>query len=540
MNAQFKPVSHAQVTRARAAQTLLNRRNARKDSIAYAGFMEVPGRPVYVDPVTKEYDPDTELFHPVETGLAEHHILTLSCIKRTVSRRYGRALIMMPPGSAKTTYGSIVAPSHLMGERPGIRIGLGSYGDLLALKMGRRTRSMIQQPRYKSLFNTELTKDSRAGNQFTLTNGSEYMAASISGAFPGNRFEVLIADDPVKGRQEAKSELQRTTTWDEFRDNFMTRVVPGGAIILIMTHWDEEDPAGHILPDGWAGDSGVFIGKHDGLEWEVLCLQARCETTTDPLKRNIGDYLWPQWFDRQHWQQWENDAIAWNSLFQQRPRALEGAYFLLADMLRDGQPIDWPQRVDFVYAVIDSAMKDGKEHDGLAVKYFARCKSGINNNPPLTVLDWELLQIKGALLEDWLPTVFARLEELAELTNARLGVAGTWIEDKSSGTILIQQAKRHDGSDGKPPWVCFAIPQTLTAQGKKGKALNVSGHVAAGMVKWCRYAYEKVMKFKGVTKNHALSQVLKFTPETKDTDPDDCLDTFTYGVALSLGNIKGL
>jgi hypothetical protein len=52
---------------------------------------------------------------------------------------------------------------------------------------------------------------------------------------------------------------------------------------------------------------------------------------------------------------------------------------------------------------------------------------------PLLILDWDIVQIEGALLETWLPTVFRRLEELARLCGARHGPLGAWIEDKNSG-----------------------------------------------------------------------------------------------------------
>jgi hypothetical protein len=519
---------------------LLNRRRAKTSSIAYAGYVDVPGRPL-------SDDPETELFAPVETNLAQHHKLILEAMERTTTRRYGRLLMMLPPGSAKTTYASIVFPSHYMGKFPGSRLALGSYGSDISLKMGRKTRSIIRQRRYKAIFGTELSQDSRAGNQFSLTNGSEYMADSLGGQFPGNRFDGAIADDPLKGRLEANSELIRNNTWDEFKDNFVTRIVPGGWLVVIMTHWAEEDPAGRILPENWSGDSGFVKGRHDGLDWEVLCIQAKCETTTDPLGRQIGEYLWPEWFDAQHWQQFERDARGWNSLFQQRPRPIEGAFFHEVDLLVrtellgvDGQPlcipIDMPQKVDCVYAVIDSAVKTGRAHDGLAVTFFAL---SIHNplNPPLAICDWDYTQIQGASLHVWLPSVFIRLEELAKQTGAFQGSKGAFIEDKVSGTILLQQAAQQP--DWHPDWIATPIDSKLTMLGKKERALNISGHVAAGKVKWVRQAYERVVTFKNSTKNHLRSQVLNVSMESKDTDADDCLDTFSYGCAIGLGNAEG-
>jgi len=61
-------------------------------------------------------------------------------------------------------------------------------------------------------------------------------------------------------------------------------------------------------------------------------------------------------------------------------------------------------------------------------------------NHPLMILDWDIAQIEGAFLDTWLLTVFARLEELSRQCRARFGSIGAMIEDKNSGTILLQQS----------------------------------------------------------------------------------------------------
>lgn len=485
------------------------------------------------------------MFAPVETNLAVHHILMLAAMERISGRRYGRGMFFMPPGSAKTTYASVVYPSHYMGKRPRSRLGVISYGQDLAKKMGRRTRAICRQPRYNAIFNTTISPDSHAGDLFSLTNGSEYMASGWSG-ITGNRFDGAIVDDPVSGRASAESEPDRESTWNAYTDDLLYRLVPGGWLVIIMTRWHQEDIAGRILPEDWQGDSGMFECR-DGRQWEVLNLQAKCETTTDPLGRKIGEYLWPEWFDQSHWVPFERIPRSWNSQCQGRPRAVEGAFFHENDLLvrtdivgADGQPIyvpiETPTRVDFVYAVIDSAMKTGRAHDGLAVTFFAR--SILNTaNPPLAICDWDYTQIQGAFLNKWLPSVFTRLEALARQCQAFKGSAGAFIEDKVSGTILLQQSTQQP--DWNPDWVTHAIDSKLTMLGKKERALNVSGHVAAGEVKMTRQAYERVVTFKNSTKNHMLSQVLNMSMESKDTDPDDLLDCFSYSIAIGLGNSDG-
>ena len=116
------------------------------------------------------------------------------------------------------------------------------------------------------------------------------------------------------------------------------------------------------------------------------------------------------------------------------------AFFALPNMMQEnGEPFEYPTLCDSVFAVIDSAAKTGKENDGTAVTFFAYNELG--NTRPLLVLDYDIMQIEGYLLEKWLPGVFMRLAQLVEETGARLGSTGVWIEDKSTGMVLLQYGK---------------------------------------------------------------------------------------------------
>jgi hypothetical protein len=149
------------------------------------------------------------------------------------------------------------------------------------------------------------------------------------------------------------------------------------------------------------------------------------------------------------------------------------------------------------------------------------------------ILDWDVAQIEGALLETWLPSIFKRLEELAQQCRARFGSVGAHIEDKNSGTILLQQSLRRE-------MPAHAIDSKLTAMGKDERALSVSGYVYRGEVKYTDHAYNKVTGHKGRTKNHLVDQIENFRMGDKDNKrEDDLLDTFCYGIALSLGDAKG-
>jgi phage terminase large subunit-like protein len=204
--------------------------------------------------------------------------------------------------------------------------------------------------------------------------------------------------------------------------------------------------------------------------------------------------------------------------------------FELDKFLVEGQPVDYPTKCDAVFATIDTAVKDGKEHDGTAVTFWAISQHvGI----PLIVLDWDITQIEGAFLEDWLPTVFTRLEQLAVMCGARRGSIGAFIEDKASGSILIQQAQRRG-------WPVTPLDMALTNAGKDGRALSVSGYAYQGLCKISAHAYDKQVAFKDRSRNHFLSQVFDFRiGAPNDRGEDDLADTFMYGLSIAFGDSEG-
>jgi hypothetical protein len=208
------------------------------------------------------------------------------------------------------------------------------------------------------------------------------------------------------------------------------------------------------------------------------------------------------------------------------------SFFSLDKLLIEGQPAPYPTHCDAVVAVIDSAAKTGKLNDGTAVAWAAYTRSPIGG-PNLVILDWDLQQIEGALLETWLPGVLRIGEELAAKCGARHGSIGAFIEDKSSGTILLQQAQRRNLS-------VRAIDSKLTQMGKSERALSVSGYVHQNRVKFSDVAYNRTVTYKEITRNHMLSQVTGFRMGQKDDHAqDDCLDVACYLIAVTLGDSGG-
>ena len=117
------------MTPAQAAAVLLERRTARRDLQTFAGRVPVPGSPLQ--------DADENAPIPlIESAQAEHHRLILREMQRCMQTPHGRLMIMAPPGSAKSTYATVVAPSWYLGIQPGRRVILATYGDDLARRQG--------------------------------------------------------------------------------------------------------------------------------------------------------------------------------------------------------------------------------------------------------------------------------------------------------------------------------------------------------------------------------------------------------------------
>ncbi|WP_109482482.1 hypothetical protein [Paraburkholderia sp. C35] len=200
----------------------------------------------------------------------------------------------------------------------------------------------------------------------------------------------------------------------------------------------------------------------------------------------------------------------------------------LDKMTIDGKGVGLPQHVAYVFAVIDTAMKDGAEHDGTAVVWCARNQYG--TGAPLTILDWEIVQINSDMLETWMPHVFNRLGYWRDACKAQYPNPQTFIEDKGAGIALLQHGERVG-------WPVMPIDSVFTAAGKDARAVMASSHVWRGDVKIHALALEKTVSYKGVTKNHLVSQVCGYVLGDKAASKraDDLFDSFSYACISALG-----
>lgn len=311
---------------------------ARRHLSDFACFVDIP-----TVPLTDAADEDNFSVMRLNT-LAAHHRLLLNDLQGIESGAIPNLMVLMPPGSAKSTYSDVVFLPWFMARKPRRHALLASYASEIAEKQGRRARQLINSRSFANVMQMGLAPDQRAAHQWTLTNGSEFMAGGLTSGLTGNRAAIGVLDDPIKGRAEAESETNRQKTWDAYIDDFCSRLIPGAPQVLITTRWHEDDPAGRILPEGWDGESGMFKGR-DGRNWKVICLPAIADRADDPLDRKLGETLWPEWFSLEHWLPFKTNKRTWSSLYQQKPSPQDGTYFQ-RDWFRRYRPGSEPKHLN--------------------------------------------------------------------------------------------------------------------------------------------------------------------------------------------------
>lgn len=244
---------------------------------------------------------------------AAHHRYLITELESLTLGCTDRLMILMPPGSAKSTYASILFPPWWFTQHPTSSVIAVSHTHSLAEAFSRRVRNLILDR--EGQLGYSLVPDERAAASWRTSNGGEYMAVGVRGAITGRRADLIIIDDPIKSQWEADSTLHRDQLWEWYKSDLITRLKPGGRIILIMTRWHENDLGGQLLTT-------------NGPEWRVLRLPAIAEDS-DLLGRKAGEPLWPKWenLDALERKRATMGERAWMSLFQQAPRQATGSLF---------------------------------------------------------------------------------------------------------------------------------------------------------------------------------------------------------------------
>jgi len=278
---------------------------------------------------------------------ARHHRLLIEHLEALARGDIDRLAVFMPPGSAKSTYASILFPAWLFAQNPKAMILGASHTVELAERWGRRVRNLVSE--HAEELKVSLAADSQAAGRWGLQQGGEYLAAGAGVGIAGFRALFGLIDDPIRSRQDADSALVRDRQWDWYLNDFRPRLIPHARQVLIQTRWHEDDLAGRAL---------------NLQPWTVLSLPALAKSD-DQLGRAIGEPLWcdddygygAQLLDVQE----TTPPRVWSALYQQAPAPDEGDFFK-EDWLK---PIDiLPSPVNLrIYGGSDYAVtKDGGDY----------------------------------------------------------------------------------------------------------------------------------------------------------------------------------
>jgi predicted phage terminase large subunit-like protein len=237
----------------------------------------------------------------------------------------GRQMIFVPPQEGKSTRTSCWFPLWLLAQDPTLRIAIVSYNQQKAVRWGKWIRRAIAA---NPDLGIELMEDSRAVDSYETTAGGRVISVGIGGGISGEPVDVMIIDDPVRGRAEAESPTYREAAWDWWESNGATRLSARGRVVLMLTRWHADDLAGRLLseePGTWKvlripavrdpeiplvrGSDGASAYAPNG---ELISVQRRAPGYFLDLKSKRSLYVW-------------------NSIYMQTPVAAEGNLFSRAD-----------------------------------------------------------------------------------------------------------------------------------------------------------------------------------------------------------------
>jgi predicted phage terminase large subunit-like protein len=239
---------------------------------------------------------------------ASHHELIAQKLEAVERGEIDRLMIFMPPRHGKSELASKRFPAWCLGRNPTRQIIAASYNSDLANDFGRNVRNIVAEPEFGQVFpGVSLAPDSQAANRMNTNRGGSYVAAGVGTAVTGRGAHIALIDDPFKDREEADSERRRDLVWDWYRSTLFTRLMPGGAIVLIQTRWHEDDLAGRLL-------------EQEADQWETLDL---------PAINERNEALWPEWYPLDVLERIKATIgpREWSALYQQKPQPDEGTFF---------------------------------------------------------------------------------------------------------------------------------------------------------------------------------------------------------------------
>jgi predicted phage terminase large subunit-like protein len=237
-----------------------------------------------------------------------HHKKIAEKFNDLANGKIKRLIINMPPRHTKSEFASFLLPAWMIGRKPNLKIIQSTHTTELAVRFGRKAKTLMDMPEYKEIFLTRLREDSQAAGKWETEQGGEYYAAGVGSAITGRGADLLIIDDPHSEQDALNVDaLERAFEW--YTSGPRQRLQPGGAIVLVMTRWNTKDLTGSLLRES---------GNIKSDKWELIEFPAILPS---------GKPVWPEF-----WKLEELEGVKasislqkWNAQWMQNPTSEEGA-----------------------------------------------------------------------------------------------------------------------------------------------------------------------------------------------------------------------
>jgi predicted phage terminase large subunit-like protein len=238
----------------------------------------------------------------------DHHKKIADQFNRLANGKINRLIINMPPRHTKSEFASYLLPAWMIGRQPKLKIIQTTHTAELAIRFGRKAKTLIDSEEYRRIFQTRLREDSQAAGRWETDQGGEYFAAGVGGAITGRGADLLIIEDPHSEQDALNPEaLERAYEW--YTSGPRQRLQPGGKIVVVMTRWSIKDLTSSLI-------KAQATDKAD--QWELIEFPAILPT---------NEPVWPQF-----WKLSELESVKaslsvqkWNAQWMQNPTAEEGS-----------------------------------------------------------------------------------------------------------------------------------------------------------------------------------------------------------------------
>jgi predicted phage terminase large subunit-like protein len=349
-----------------------------------------------------------------------HHRKLAQIFEDIAAGKKKRVIVNIAPRHGKSELISYLAPAWFLGKYPHKKVIMASHTADLAVNFGRRVRNLVGSDAYKDIFpQVELQADSKSASRWGTNFNGEYFAIGVGGALAGRGADLFIIDDP-HSEQDAK--LGRSDVflpaWEWFQSGPLQRLMPGGAIIVVMTRWSKLDLTGQIVNQ---------MVKNDEVDnWEVVEFPAIIEDKHGNMKP-----LWSEFWSLEELlsKKAALDVRYWNSQYLQNPVSEEGA-LIKREWWKIWDKEDPPQ-CEFTIMSLDAAQEANTRADFNALTIWGVFFNEETNNYNIILLN----SIKQRL-------EFPELKELCIQEYKEWEPDAFLVEKKSNGAALYQEFRR--------------------------------------------------------------------------------------------------